>query len=73
MQASICHTYYGTLPDFVLWPLMPAAEFLEVRYSILGLGLVVGLVNCDSYGLAEHVDCLVRGVWSDVAYPPWFG
>ena len=69
----MCHTYYGTLPAFVLRPLLPAVEFLEVRYSIFGLGLVVGLFSCNSCGLSEHVDCLVRGVRSDVAYPPWLG
>ena len=52
-------TYYGTLPDFVLWPLMPAVEFLEVCYSIFGLGLDVGLFSCNFYGLAERVDGLV--------------
>ena len=73
MQVSIRRTYYGMLPDFVPRSLMPAVEFLEVHYSIPGLGLVVGLVSCISYGLAERVDCLVRGIRSDVAYLPWLG
>ena len=73
MQASIHRTYYGTVLDSVLQPWMPAVEFLEVCYSILGLSLVVGLFSCSSYGLAERVDCLISGVWSVVAYPPWLG
>ena len=73
MQTSMRRSYYGTLPAFILRPLMPAVEFLEVGYSMFGLDLVVGLFYCNSCGLAERADCLVRGARSGVAYPPWLG
>ena len=58
---------------FVLRSPMPAVEFLGVRYSLLGLSWIVGLVFCNSYGLAEHVTRLVQDVKPDIAHLPWLG